>query len=63
LRWVGAIEQTDVRVAVIAGSGKVRLFFCGGAESYATATRWFDVGWNGGEHIDFTEDTGESTPI
>lgn len=55
-RWLGAVKETDVRVAVLAGRGKARLFFCGGAESYATATRWFNVAYDGGEHIDFEED-------
>jgi len=57
VRWVGAVEDSDVRVAILVGPGKARLFFCGGAESYATATRWFNVGFDGGEHIDFHEDT------
>ena len=56
VRWVGAVEETDVRVAVIAGSGKARVYFCGGAESYAASTRWFDVFYDGGEHLEFEED-------
>jgi hypothetical protein len=57
VRWVGAVEETDVRVAVLAGRGKARLYFSGGAESYATATRWFNVEYDGGEHIEFEEDS------
>ena len=57
MRWVGAVEETDVRVAVIAGRGKARLFFSGSAESYATATRWFNLEYDGGEHLEFEEDT------
>lgn len=56
LRWVGAVEETDVRVAVLTGKGRARLYFCGGAASYATATRWFNVFYDGGEHIDFEEE-------
>ncbi len=56
LRWVGAVEETDVRVAVLAGPGKARVFFCGGTESYADATRWFNVFYDGGEHLEFEED-------
>jgi hypothetical protein len=33
VRWVGAVEDSDVRAAILVGSGKARLFFCGGAES------------------------------
>jgi len=55
MRSVGAVEETDVHVAMLVGRGKARLYFCGGAESYATATRWFNVGWDGGEHVDFQE--------
>lgn len=51
LRWVGAVEETDVRVAMLAGAGRARLFFCGGAESYATATRWFNIEFDGGESL------------
>jgi hypothetical protein len=57
VRWVGEVEDSDVRVAILVGPGKARLFFCGGAESYATTTRWFNLGFDGGEHIDFDEDT------
>ena len=53
--WVGSVDQTDVRVALLVGTGKARLFFCGGAGSYATTTRWFDIAYDGSEHIDFTE--------
>jgi hypothetical protein len=56
VRWVGAVEETDVRVAVIAGGGKARVYFCGGAESYTAATRWFNVFYDGGEHLEFEED-------
>ena len=56
VRWIGAVEDTDVRVAVLAGSGKARVYFCGGAESYADATRWFDVSYDGGEHLEFEDD-------
>lgn len=55
-RWVGAVEETDVRMAVLVGMGRARLYFCGGADSYATTTRWFNVGFDGGEHLEFQED-------
>jgi len=56
VRWVGAVEETDVHVAVLAGRGKARVYFSGGPESYATATRWFYVDYDGGEHLEFEED-------
>jgi len=55
-RMVGGVEETDVRVALLIGAEKVRLYFCGGAESYATATRWFDLEADG-EDVEFEDDT------
>lgn len=57
LRWVGAVEQTDVSVAVLAGAGKARVYFCGGAQSSAASTRWFDFPYDGGEHIEVEQDS------
>src|SRR5262245_41600199 len=42
-RYVGTVEDSDVRVGVVADSEKARVFFCGGDESFATATRWFNL--------------------
>jgi hypothetical protein len=56
LRWVGAIDETDVRVAVILGAGRARLYFCGGASSYQTATRWLDLTFHD-EHLEFRDET------
>ncbi|WP_437304540.1 hypothetical protein [Sorangium sp. So ce388] len=39
---VGAVEGTDAVVAAVRGEGKVTLYVCGGASSYATMTRWFE---------------------
>lgn len=55
-RLVGGVEETDVRVAILLGADKVRLFFCGGAESYATATRWFNLEADH-EDVEFEDDT------
>lgn len=57
VRWVGAVEQSDVHVAMLVAPGKARLFFCGGTETYASTTRWFNIAFDGGEHVDFEEDT------
>jgi hypothetical protein len=48
-RWVGQVEDSDVRVAVLAGATQARIFFCGGAESYAQATRWLNLDVDTGE--------------
>lgn len=37
---VGEVEDSDVRVGVLAGGAQLRVFLCGGPSSYATATRW-----------------------
>jgi hypothetical protein len=55
-RWVGVVQETDVRAAVVVGRGKARLYFCGGTESYATTTRWFDIWFDGSEHVEFEQD-------
>jgi hypothetical protein len=43
LRFVGDVNDTDARVAVLTGQGKLRIFFCGGADSVADSTHWFNV--------------------
>jgi hypothetical protein len=44
LRLVGSVEDSDIRVAaVIENKDRARLFFCGGATSYATSTKWVIV--------------------
>jgi hypothetical protein len=54
-RWVGEVEDSDARVAVLAGAGRLRLFFCGGADSYETATHWFNRELEG-DQLKFEED-------
>lgn len=56
LRWVGAVDDSDVRVAMIAGGGKARLYFCGGPSTYARATHWFNIDYDSGEHVEFEQD-------
>jgi hypothetical protein len=50
VRWVGAVEGSDVRVAAVLGAGRARLYFCGGAE-----TRWFELQFHD-EHLEFEDD-------
>jgi hypothetical protein len=38
--YAGELTDTDVRVGIIATEHHARVFFCGGASSYQTATRW-----------------------
>lgn len=55
VRWVGVVEETDVRVAALVGAGQSRLYFCGGADSYLTATHWFDIAFNS-EHLEYQDE-------
>jgi hypothetical protein len=48
-RFVGDVADSDSRVAVITGKGKLRLFFCGGPETVAEATHWFNVDVSGSD--------------
>jgi hypothetical protein len=56
VRWVGVIEETDVKVAAVLGKGRGRLYFCGGATSYLTTTRWLDLQFTD-EHLEYADDT------
>jgi hypothetical protein len=56
LRWVGTVEDSDVRVAALVGRGKARLFFCGGDGDYASFTRWFDIPFDS-EHLEYEDDS------
>lgn len=42
-RYVGEVDDSDVRVAVVADAEHARVFFCGGDSSYASDTHWFAV--------------------
>jgi len=37
---VGEVEDSDVRVGVLADDARLRVFLCGGPSSYASATHW-----------------------
>jgi hypothetical protein len=45
-RFVGAVEDSDARVAIVRGGTYMRLFFCGGPDSVASATQWFNLDTN-----------------
>ncbi len=38
--FVGAVAGTDVRLSLVRDGEALALFFCGGADSYATSTKW-----------------------
>jgi hypothetical protein len=40
---VGAVDGSDIAVGAIIADRHARMFFCGGASSYATATHWFPL--------------------
>jgi hypothetical protein len=46
-RYVGEVDDSDVRVAVIADDEHARVFFCGGDSSYASDTHWFALDLDG----------------
>lgn len=46
-RMVGAIDDSDVVLGVVANLERARFFFCGGDSSYATATKWFNLDFAG----------------
>jgi hypothetical protein len=40
---VGAVDGSDIAVGAIIADRYARMFFCGGASSYASATHWFPL--------------------
>jgi len=45
--FVGEVEDSDVQVAVVADGARARVYFCGGPDSVATATHWFNLARSG----------------
>lgn len=41
--WVGDVENTDIRLGIVGDPTRLRLFFCGGPETWRTDTRWLIV--------------------
>ena len=54
--FVGAVEGTDVRVAVVATSHRARIYFCGGDSSYTTATKWLVADIDASQHLTVNAD-------
>jgi len=40
---VGEVGDSDIRLGAVIAADQMRLFFCGGPSSYATATQWLQV--------------------
>jgi hypothetical protein len=53
---VGEVEDSDVRVGVLAGGDRLRVFLCGGPTSYETATRWVRTELEPGGDFHFSSD-------
>jgi hypothetical protein len=53
--WVGEVADSDVRVGLTFEDGRTNVFFCGGARSLATSTRWFSGDALLDDGLSFTE--------
>jgi hypothetical protein len=49
--YTGDVAGTDVRVGIIASTHHARVFFCGGASSYMTMTRWLNADIDAGHKL------------
>lgn len=58
--YVGDVSGTDVRVAVVATPNRARIYFCGGASSYATATQWLVADIDAAQHLTANAPDGET---
>lgn len=56
--FVGAVNASDARVAVVARGAAARLYFCGGDASYQSFTRWLDVTADGTGRVQVEPDAG-----
>jgi hypothetical protein len=41
--YVGLVDGTDARIAAIVSGDRATVFACGGRDTYATLTHWFDA--------------------
>lgn len=53
---VGEVEDSDVRVGVLADATRLRVFLCGGPSSYASATHWLRAELDDDGAFDFQTD-------
>jgi hypothetical protein len=58
---VGTVADSDARVGIVTTTRQARLFFCGGATSYMTATHWFTVDLDSSHQV--VQDSGTSGPF
>ena len=47
VRYVGEVQDADIRVAILTTATQARLFFCGGETNVASDTHWFNLTRNG----------------
>jgi hypothetical protein len=40
---VGAVDDSDIRLGAVIAADRIRVFFCGGPSSYASATQWLQA--------------------
>jgi hypothetical protein len=60
-KLVGEVEDSDVRVGVLADDARLRVFLCGGPSSYASATHWLRAELDGDGDFSFRSDELELT--
>jgi hypothetical protein len=53
---VGEVGDSDIRLGAVIAADRMRLFFCGGPSSYATATHWLQVELDAGPGFAFQND-------
>jgi hypothetical protein len=47
VRYVGEVQDADIRVAILTSATQARLFFCGGETNVASDTHWFNLSRDG----------------
>lgn len=63
---VGAVEGSDIAVGAIIADRRARMFFCGGASSYASATHWFplvELGLDGDADAGFDQTSADGFAV
>ena len=61
--YTGEVTGTDVRVGIIATERHARVFFCGGATSYETMTRWITADVDAMHQLKLPADAGPTWGI
>src|SRR6185503_13518838 len=61
--YTGDVAETDARIGIIATEHRARLFFCGGASSYQTLTRWLTADITAEHQLAIPSDAGPTWGI